>query len=166
MRIRTRSQIGNEEGCDMHKEEKGTAKPTETAPVVAPTPPAPVVTEQTKPATTPAPTTTAPVYSEPSTPSPIYAPTPSTNNGVNDNNTIYRVQFVALSKDAKVFNQLKQYGTVILEYYSAKGLYRYMVGDAATKAEGMTLLRKIHNNGWPKAFLVKYENGTRTRIYE
>jgi len=78
--------------------------------------------------------------------------------------TVYRVQFVALSKDVKVFNELKQYGTVILEYYSAKGLYRYMVGDALSEEEGLLLLDQIHRNGWPKAFLVKYKDGVRTRV--
>lgn len=78
--------------------------------------------------------------------------------------TVYRVQFVALSKDIKVFNELKQYGTVILEYFSEQGLYRYMVGDSLTEEEGLDLLQTIRKDGWPKAFLVKYQGGVRTRV--
>gem|GEM_PF-2370011 len=113
----------------------------------------------TVPSTT-APTTTYPSTTYPSTTSPTY--TSPTTTYVPP--TVYRVQFVALSKDVKVFNELKQYGTVILEYYSAKGLYRYMVGDALSEEEGLLLLDQIHRNGWPKAFLVKYKDGVRTRV--
>lgn len=149
-------QVGGEKD-PMDKPKEGVDTTIETIPPTDP----PTQTTQEPVVTTPAPTTTKPTIPSPTVPSPVYTdPGTSTSSS----NTVYRVQFVALSKDVKVFNELKQYGTVILEYYSAKGLYRYMVGDAATEQEGLELLNRIHSNGWPKAFLVKYANGRRSRV--
>ncbi|MBT8221512.1 MAG: SPOR domain-containing protein [Bacteroidia bacterium] len=97
-------------------------------------------------------------------PPPVVEPPVKEPEPIKPPEVVYRVQFVALSKDIKTFNELKQYGTVILEFFSEQGLYRYMVGDGKTLQEGLDLLDTIHNNGWPKAFLVKYENGVRTRV--
>jgi len=148
---------GDKDPMDKPKEEVDTT--IETVPQTN----QPTVTEETEVPAATDPAVTNPPSTTPAIPSPVITE-PSTSDVSSSSNTVYRVQFVALSKDVKVFNQLKQYGTVILEYYAAKGLYRYMVGDANTREEGLELLNRIHRNGWPKAFLVKYENGIRTRV--
>jgi len=183
--------ISNEEieiGGDKPAEETETIIES-TEPDVTPDPvvtPEPVITppvETTTPVVTPPVTTTPDINTENVEPTPPVTTTPSTiittpstrpetqspvyteSEYASDGNTVYRIQFVALSKDVKVFNDLKQYGTVILEYFASKGLYRYMVGDAATEAEGRALLENVRDNGWPKAFLVRYQDGVRTRLY-
>lgn len=76
----------------------------------------------------------------------------------------YRIQLAAVSKfDANASNltPIKELGSIHSEFIVDKKLTRVLVGDYFTKEEATTALSSVRQQGFPKAFVVQYENGER-----
>ncbi len=76
----------------------------------------------------------------------------------------YKVQLVALNRynpQSSAFDSVKPYGTIETEYVTAKRVYRILLGSFFSEAEAREALSKVHRSGYPRAYLVKYEDGQR-----
>ncbi len=76
----------------------------------------------------------------------------------------YRIQLAAVSKfDANASNltPVKELGSIHSEFIVDKKLTRVLLGDYFTKEEATAALNLVHQQGFPKAFVVQYENGER-----
>ncbi len=79
--------------------------------------------------------------------------------------TYYKVQLVALrryNQRTDTFNEVKAFGdNITSEYVIEKNINRILLGSYFSLEEARSALNQVQNNGWPKAFLVRYEDGQR-----
>lgn len=76
----------------------------------------------------------------------------------------YKIQIIALadfSFDDSRFSSIKDWMRLDYELIVDKGITRALLADFFTKAEAEKMLMKAKNNGFPTAFIVKYEDGER-----
>lgn len=76
----------------------------------------------------------------------------------------FKVQLVALSRynpNTDTFNAVKPFGVIDTEYVKSRGINRILVGSYFSEREAREALRKVQNAGFPRAYLVKYEDGQR-----
>jgi len=79
--------------------------------------------------------------------------------------TYYKVQLVSLSKynpNASKFSKVRPFGeNMTTEFVIEKNLNRILLGPYFSEMEARSALQQVHVNGWPKAFLVRYDDGQR-----
>lgn len=79
--------------------------------------------------------------------------------------TYYKVQFIALrkyNKNADTFPKVRPLGeNLTTEYIIERNLNRLMIGPYFTEEAARLALQQVHDVGYPKAFLVRYEDGQR-----
>ncbi len=76
----------------------------------------------------------------------------------------YRIQLAAVKKydpDASTFKTVKEMGALQSEFIVEKKLTRVLLGDYFTTDEATAALNLVKQQGFPKAFVVQYENGER-----
>ena len=76
----------------------------------------------------------------------------------------YKIQVTALAQpnlDIPLFNAIRSLGFLTEEYLIDKNLSRVLLGDFFNLGEATTNLQSVWLNGFPEAYLVKYENGSR-----
>jgi hypothetical protein len=78
--------------------------------------------------------------------------------------TYYKVQLAAVSKfkpESSVFRKVKNEGRLDTELIIDRGLTRVLLADFFSLVEAKTALKTAKSSGFPKAYLVKYEDGVR-----
>lgn len=76
----------------------------------------------------------------------------------------YRIQLIAVKKfdpNASSFNTVRDMGSLYTEFIVDKKLNRVLLGDYFTKEEATAALNLVQQQGFPRAFVVQYENGER-----
>ncbi len=80
------------------------------------------------------------------------------------NGTYYKVQMVSLRKydpSKSVFDNILGFGDVETEYLISKGLTRVLLARYFSVEEAKEALQNVKNNGFPGAFIVRYDDGQR-----
>ena len=78
--------------------------------------------------------------------------------------TYYKVQLAAVSKfkpNSSVFRKVKNEGRLDTELIIDRGLTRVLLADFFSLVEAKEALKAAKRSGFPKAYLVKYEDGIR-----
>ena len=90
------------------------------------------------------------------------ATTAASTKKTNNEGLVYKVQFFVSWKeiptDSKEFN-----GIDGVSYYIDNNTYKYTAGSYKTEAECKATLQKLRNMGYNDAFIVKFNNGQRTK---
>ena len=77
----------------------------------------------------------------------------------------YKVQLVALEKykpSSRAFDKVKSLaGSLDTEFVTDQRLTRVMLANFFTAEEAFSALAQVQRKGFPDAFVVRYENGTR-----
>lgn len=80
------------------------------------------------------------------------------------NGTYYKVQLVSLRKydpTKPVFDKVISYGDLETEYIIQKDLTRVLLARYFSEAEAVQALQNAQDNGFPTAFIVRYDDGQR-----
>ncbi len=80
----------------------------------------------------------------------------------NSSGTVFKVQFLSLSKQ-KTLNNKKYKALQPIESYYYKGMWRYTTGHYATREKAETLKAKIKKQGFKGAFVVEFKDGERVK---
>jgi len=77
----------------------------------------------------------------------------------------YKVQIIATRKDPATqpgrFANIQALGRMDTEYILAKGLHRVLIGDFFSEGEAIQALEQARSLGYNRAFIVRYDDGTR-----
>jgi tetratricopeptide (TPR) repeat protein len=76
----------------------------------------------------------------------------------------YKIQVTALAQpnlDIPLFDSIRSLGLLTDEYLIDRNLSRVLLGDFFNLQEASSILQQVWLGGFPEAYLVKYENGSR-----
>jgi hypothetical protein len=76
----------------------------------------------------------------------------------------YKIQVTALAQpnlDIPLFDSIRSLGLLTDEYLIDRNLSRVLLGDFFNLQEASSILQQVWLDGFPEAYLVKYENGSR-----
>ena len=76
----------------------------------------------------------------------------------------FKIQLAAVSKfrsESSTYRKIKKYGRLDTELIVERGLTRVLLADFFSKEEAKQALSAAKKNGFPKAYMVRYEDGVR-----
>lgn len=85
-------------------------------------------------------------------------------NATKYDGTYYKVQLIAVAKfneNDKIYEDLLTLGDLETEYLTDRGIYRVLISAFLTAEEAKQVRSTARSNGFPNAFIVKYEDGMR-----
>jgi N-acetylmuramoyl-L-alanine amidase len=84
------------------------------------------------------------------------------NVEVSDNGIIFKVQIAT----SKYLREIKNMDGMKVKYFKEGPFYKYTVGAVTTVEDAKKIQNRAKNNGYPDAFIIAFENGTKINFFQ